>query len=226
MNNQNHKSSSPSFAAFLCAACFIVGFIMIFYIEPGIHLNPHQRLAFILSNGRFFQAWYLVIFVAFGTSLLVLVNGINKIIARYQTLTYYLSMMFGFIWACYTIACGCIAIFSIEYLLSLPSEQQTSIWFALYSIQMGLGDGVEWVGGLWLLTLSLHGIKHNLPTQSLHRFGVFVGLLGCLTLIPALSTIGAAFGIASIIWFVWAGALFYRARHSLNTLGTPLPRTS
>lgn len=211
MNKENYLKASSPLAAFTCAICFVVGFLMIFYIEPGIHLNPHQRLDFILTNGRFFQAWYVIIFVVFGCSLLMLVNTINRIIAANQTWTYHVSMMFGFIWACYTIACGFIAILSIEYLLMLPSEEQRTVWFAIYSIQIGLGDGVEWVGGFWLLVLSIHGLQHHLPVRALHFFGAGVGGLGCLTLIPSLASAGALFGILHIFWFVWVGALLYRA---------------
>ena len=197
-------------AALLCASCFVVGFVMIFYIEPGIHLNPHQRLAFILSNGRFFQLWYLIIFVLFGINLLILTRGVNCFISTRQTLSYHLTMMFGFIWASYVIACGLIATLSIEYLMHLPEEEQSAVWFAIYSLQVGLGDGVEWVGGIWLLALSLHGLYFRLPYRLLQYFGVVVGFVGCLTLIPALSQAGVLFGLTQILWFIAIGIAFIR----------------
>lgn len=224
MNSANKSSTASRIAAYLCALSFVVGFVMIFYIAPGINLNPHQRLAFILSNGRYFQLWYSIIFVLFGVSLLVLVNGINKLISRRQTLTYYLSMMFGFVWGCYAIICGLIAILSIEYLLMLPTQEQSSVWFALYSIQVGLGDGVEWVGGCWLFTLSLHGLRHKLSQPAIHYYGLIVGLMGCITLIPGFGEAGALFGLGQIAWFAIVGAhLFENASKVTHSKEIPLP---
>ncbi|MBU3023814.1 hypothetical protein [Aestuariibacter sp. A3R04] len=206
-------------AALMCAGCFVVGFVMIFYIEPGIHLNPHQRLAFILSNGRYFQLWYLIIFVLFGINLLVLTQGINRFISPYQTLSYHLTMMFGFIWASYVIACGLIATLSIEYLLHLPENEQSSVWFAIYSLQTGLGDGVEWVGGVWLLSLSLHALYFRLPYKLLNTFGAIIGFIGCLTLVPVLSSAGVVFGLTQILWFVAVGITFIRRSRTIQTQG-------
>jgi hypothetical protein len=59
--------------------------------------------------------------------------------------------------------------------------------------------------------LSIHGLQHHLPVRALHFFGAGVGGLGCLTLIPSLASAGALFGILHIFWFVWVGALLYRA---------------
>ena len=160
----------------------------------------------------------------FGLSLLVLVNGINKLISRRQTLTYYLSMMFGFVWGCYAIICGLIAILSIEYLLMLPTQEQSSVWFALYSIQIGLGDGVEWVGGCWLFTLSLHSLRHKLSQPAIHYYGLLVGLMGCVTLIPAFREAGALFGLGQIVWFAFVGArLFERTSNLIPSKEIRLP---
>lgn len=209
-------------AALLCASCFVVGFVMIFYIEPGIHLNPHQRLAFILSNGRFFQLWYVIIFVIFGINLLVLTRGVNRFIGANQTLSYHITMMFGFIWASYVIACGLIAVLSIEYLMHLPDDEQSAVWFAIYSLQTGLGDGVEWVGGIWLLTLSVHALYFHQPYRLLQYFGAAVGFIGCLTLVPALSQAGVIFGLAQILWFIAIGITFIRRSRTTGLQEKPV----
>ncbi len=127
-----------------------------------------------------------------------------------QTLGYHLSVVFGFIWASYIFCCGLIAIFTIEYLLSLPTDQQSPVWYVIYAIQMGLGDGVEWVGGIWLLTTSWILLKTQKQPLLLHKFGLGIGITGCLTLIPALAQIGAIFGLAQIIWFVWVAKTMFQ----------------
>lgn len=206
--------TSAGFASLVCAACFAVGFVMIFWISPGIHQNPAQRLEFILTNGLFFQLWYLVIFVAFGICLLVLINGLKKWMEPCLTLSYHLATVFGFIWASYTFSCGLIAVFTIEYLLSLPTDQQSSVWYVIYAIQIGLGDGVEWVGGIWLLTSSWHLLHNHRGPSMLHKYGLLVGGIGCLNLVPALAGAGVIFGLSQIGWFCWTSlTLFALARN-------------
>lgn len=183
---------------------------MIFWIEPGIHLNPDQRLAFIITNGRFFQLWYLIIFILFAICLLVLLRGLRRWMETHQTVTFHLSMVAGFIWAAYIFACGFISVFSIEYLLSLNNTDVAPIWFFVYAIQQGLGDGVEWVGGIWLTIVSSHFIFIQGKRSLVHIYGLLIGLVGCLTLVPGLQHAGALFGLGQIVWFVWIGAALFQ----------------
>jgi len=184
---------------------------MIFWIEPGINLNPEQRFRFILTHGLFFQLWYFIIFVVFGGCLLVLIRGIRHWTATQENLSYHLSTLLGFIWASYTFCCGLIAIFTIEYLLSIPSEQQSPVWYVIYAIQIGMGDGIEWIGGLWLIVTSIHLLKNHKEPLILHQFGFIVGCIGCLTLLPTLADAGAVFGLMQIVWFCWIAIIMYRS---------------
>lgn len=128
----------------------------------------------------------------------------------HQNLSYQLSMVFGFIWVSYTFCCGLIAVFTIEYLLSLPTEQQSPVWYVIYAIQIGMGDGVEWVGGVWLATSSWHLLKSQKSPVTLHKFGLLVGVIGCLTLFPPLAEAGAIFGLSQIIWFCWVASVMFK----------------
>lgn len=140
----------------------------------------------------------------------MLVRGIGKWMAPNHTLGYHLSTVFGFIWASYTFSCGLIAVFTIEYLLSLPPEQQSPAWYVIYAIQMGMGDGVEWVGGLWLVLSSWYLLKSQKAPLLLHKYGLLVGSIGCLTLIPSLAEAGAIFGLCQILWFCWIARVMFR----------------
>lgn len=210
--DQYHKAAVASVC---CAACFVVGFIMIFWIEPGINLNPHQRLAFILSHGRFFQLWYFIIFIVFASCLMVLCRAINHWLGAHTTVATQLVAVCGFIWSAYCFSIGLIALFTIEYLLQLPSEEQTEVWFVIFAIQMGLGDGIEWVGGIWLTALSWVMLQRKICPKAIHIFGFIIGVIGCLTLHPSLEVAGAIFGLSQIVWFVWMG-LILRAKYNLR----------
>jgi hypothetical protein len=88
----------------------------------------------------------------------------------------------------------------------------------IYAIQMGLGDGVEWVGGIWLLTTSWILLKTQKQPLLLHTFGLGIGITGCLTLIPALAQIGAIFGLAQIMWFVWVAKTMFQLSREPNSV--------
>lgn len=70
---------------------------------------------------------------------------------------------------------------------------------------MGLGEGVEWVGGLWVILIN-YCLKLRVGfSNKLIHFGYFIGAIALLTLIPSLTDIGAVFGLLQIFWFIWVG---------------------
>lgn len=209
-----------AYASFACALCFVVGFVMILFIEPGINLDPQKRLAFIRTNGLFFQFWFLIIFVLFGANLMVLARAIRKWMEPDSSAYFHLSVMFGFVWAAYVMACGFISIFTIQYVLSLAHQDQAHLWSILFRIQTGLGDGVEWVGGVWMVMLSKYLIQRDKQAVALHGFGLAVGVTGCLTVAPGLAEVGAVFGMVQIVWFVWMGFRLLRLAKQVNAIQT------
>lgn len=213
---QNKKYQSAGFASLGCAACFVVGFIMIFWIEPGVNLDPSLRLNFILNNGVFFQIWYFIIFVVFGACLLILIKGLSQWIGTQETISHNLSVLTGFIWSAYALCCGLVAILSIQYLLHLPSSQQSSNWYVIYAIQIGLGDGAEWVGGIWLVVLSFRLFRYKKGAVSFRVVSLLIGVTGCLAIFPNYAFAGAIFGMSQIIWFIWLSFLLFAesTRHS------------
>ena len=194
-----------SWASFICSACYAIGLVTVFFIEPNLNKGAEERLAFILNSGHILQAWYFIIYVLFGLSLVILNTGLRYWLAPASSVTLQLSFIMGWIWAAYVFASGLISILTIQYLVSLPIENQRSIWYAIYSIQAGLGEGIEWVGGLWMIFLSLHLKKHHSNLIILSYAGLFIGVCGTLTMIPGLATAGAIFGVTQMFWFIAIG---------------------
>lgn len=147
---------------------------------------------------------------------MMLCRAINHWLSERITFSTQLVAVFGFIWSAYCFSIGLIALFTIEYLLQLPAEQQTEVWFVIFAIQMGLGDGIEWVGGIWLTALSWVMVQRKVSPKALHIFGLLVGISGCLTLHPSLQDAGAIFGLSQIVWFVWMGFTL-RAKSKLGS---------
>ena len=74
---------------------------------------------------------------------------------------------------------------------------------------IGLGGGNEIVGGLWVLLVSWIALRDVLP-KALNYLGMIVGVAGIVTLVPALTEVGAIFGLGIIVWYIWVGIVLLR----------------
>ncbi|WP_394391525.1 hypothetical protein [Shewanella woodyi] len=84
------------------------------------------------------------------------------------------------------------------------AEQAKTLLVVVNTIVEGLGGGNEVVGGLWVLLLSIAGLKINELPKLLHYLGLFIGSVGILTIYPA-EILTEIFGLGQIIWFSWLG---------------------
>lgn len=185
-----------------CALCYLVGFIMIFWIEPGVQLHAEKKLNYVLQNGLVFQTWYFFVFLGFSLFFLLLLRAIKQWIGPDESLGYYLTNMFGFIWSSYIFVCGLISILTIQYVLSLSPDQQRGVWMVIFLMQSGLGDGAEWVGGIWLTTSSWHLLSIGKGPKIISILGLISGFSGCFTLIPGFAFAGVIFGLSQLVWFI------------------------
>jgi hypothetical protein len=161
-----------------------------------------------------FQVWNLVIYVVFGIALVVLTTVLHRVLDRPGSIWMSIASPFGFIWAGLVIASGMIASVGLtavaEGYASNP-EQAAQLWSTLGVIQNGLGGGVEVVGGVWVLLISLWSLRRRIGLPAwLNAIGLIVGTAGSLTIVPALSGLGAIFGLTQIVWFLGLGFVLWR----------------
>ncbi len=204
------------FASLVCALCYATGLVTVFFIEPGINSGAEQRLQFIQSSGHLLQAWYFVIFVCFGVSITLLNMALRQWLLPSPSALLQTAFISSFVWSAYIFSSGLISILTIQYLLSVPADEQRTIWYAIYSVQSGLGEGVEWVGGIWMLFLNLYLRRERIGLQWLNSAGVAVGLCGTLTMLPGMWIAGALFGLSQMMWFISWSWLFLTGHHSVN----------
>lgn len=76
---------------------------------------------------------------------------------------------------------------------------------------IGLGGGNEIAGGLWVLLIGWAALRVGGVPRALNYLGVVIGVLGLLTVVPALEVLGAVFGLGLIVWFVWLGIVMLRS---------------
>jgi len=211
-------------AALTQAGCYLFGFaLLVTIMNPGSaeEWTSVQKLEFILDRTMLFQIWNIVIYVVFGIALVALTAVLHRLLDRPDSIWMSIASPFGFIWAGLVIASGMIASVGLsaatEQYASNP-EQAAKLWSTLGVIQNGLGGGVEVAGGVWVLLISLGSMRRGggFPVW-LNGLGLIVALAGILTVVPALTGLGAVFGLTQIVWFLAVAAVLFRWRDQALT---------
>lgn len=203
-------------AALLQAMAYVVGFgVVATLLNPGDteSWSPAQKLEFVLDRKRGFQIWMNFIYVVFGIALVVLAMALHERLKGHLPGLMQVATSFGLIWAGLVIASGMVASVGLESVSALHAkdlEQAVSLWLAVSAIQLGLGGGVEIVGGLWVLLISVAALRSSEFSKALGWLGVLVGIAGLLTIAPPLRDFGMVFGLGQILWFVWIGLVLLR----------------
>ena len=212
-------------AAFAEAAIYLFGFaVMLLMLMPEVAntADVSEKLSFILSNKTLYQYWMLIIYVLFGIALAFLVTALHSLLMRHQqeqagkyvpkspTFSGLIAVgtVFGYVWVVLVIASGMITSVGLETVAPMfetKPEQAAALWLSIETVQNGLGGGVEVVGGLWVLLISLKAILQKQSCLLAHAIGFLVGAMGILTVFPSLSGFAAAFGLGQILWFVLIG---------------------
>jgi hypothetical protein len=205
-------------AALVEALAYIVGFtIMATLLDPGDTEGwaPARQLSFALEKQSIFQALTLLIYVVFGIALVFLAVALHdRLSGRYSDIMK-VATPFGLIWAGLAIASGMVGSVGLEAVAALHAQDvahAASVWTAIGAVQDGLGGGVEIVGGVWVVLISIASLRRTALPDALSYLGLVVGAAGILTVIPALAELGTVFGLGQIVWFAWLGIIMIRAR--------------
>lgn len=207
-------------AALICASSFILGLSLILVVVPDFNSGPDARLETLTKFTGFMQFWYFLVYVVFGASLLVLSVALLEPDGREHKPLEQMTTLASYLWACYIFASGFIAIFSIEFLFSQDYEFSagiTELWRDIYAVQMGLGEGAEWVGAIWVLMMNACLQKEGRFGNSIVYFGYVICGFGLLTLVPSLKEVGAVFGLLQVVWFLWVARLLFLERYKYIT---------
>ncbi len=202
-------------AALYEALAYIIGFIgFIAVVNVGGITDPLEKVAALIENKGFLTTLMLIVYVAWGASLVVLSLALHERLDGHKSALARTATAFGIIWSVLVIASGMIYIVGMETVVSIHAtnpEQAATVWLAIGSVFNGLGGGVEVVGGIWVLLLSIAALRSATFSRGLNYLGYVVAVAGLLSVIPALSEITASiFGLAQIVWFAWLGIAMLR----------------
>ncbi|MEM7612587.1 MAG: DUF4386 family protein [Pseudomonadota bacterium] len=212
----NTNSNAGGIAALIQAACYLLGFAMLATVmNPGDTQgwSQVQKLAFILDRQALFQSWNILIYVVFGVALVVLSVTLHQLLEEGSIRLMSIATPFGLIWAGLVIASGMVASVGVSAMADMftrSPEQAAAAWLVIGVIQDGLGGGVEVVGGIWVLLVSIAALRSSVLPAAINWLGIVVGVAGIATVVPALTVLGAVFGLSQIIWFVAVGIALLR----------------
>lgn len=185
----------------------IVGFLMV--VNVSEITDPVQKVMAIVENQNLLTLLHLIVYVVWGASLVVLTLALHERLQGKRSAVAQTATAFGIIWSVLVIASGMIYNVGMQTVAALDAvdpAQAGTVWLAIEAVFNGLGGGVEVVGGIWVLLLSVAALRNGGLPRVFNIFGFVVAAAGLITVVPALGEVGGMlFGLTQIIWFAWLG---------------------
>ena len=157
---------------------------------------------------------YLVTYVVFGIVLAVLALSLHRRLAPGAPAVMQVATVVGLLWALVLVSSGMVFNAGMAAAVAqYPANpaQAVTMWQAIEPVAQGLGgSGGEILGGVWVLLVSCAGLRGSGLPKPLAWFGLAVGFVGLISMIPPLNDVAIAFGLLQIAWFVWAGITMLR----------------
>jgi len=200
-------------AALIETLTFVFGFVLLLTVmAPYIENQDNMTVAleFVVENHHVLYVWNSVIYLLFGVCLVVLVLALDQRLKTGFSVLRQIATIFGLIWSGLVIASGMVANVGIAKVVDLaPNEPELAshLLLTINTIVNGLGGGNEIVGGLWVLLVSVAAWQPGTLPRILIGIGLVAGAAGVATVIPSLEALGALFGLALIIWFLYVGVV-------------------
>jgi hypothetical protein len=176
--------------------------------------DPGKTVALLVDNQGAMRAFNLIIFLAFGVTLIFLSLALCERLKAGSAVLAQAVTIFTLVWAVLVIVVGTLSIIDLSTVVKLHGEnpaQATTVWLTLNSVETGLGagGGETIVSGLWLLLLSWAALRARALPRLLIYLGVVTGVAGILSVL-ALTGLQAVYALGLIIWFAWLGIVMLR----------------
>lgn len=208
MNKFNTKNNLyGSSAAFYCGAIYVLVFALYASVLNSPQANDAESiLNFLKEKHSILFAVNIFGYVGFGVAIAILSLVLQL---RLQSdddsgnAMLKLAGIFALIWVGLVIASGSISNHANNRVIQLAAtstEQAFSLLRASQVVVSGIGGNNEFVGGMWVLLVSMVALKTRQWHRHFSHFGLFVGLVGIITLLPV-KELTEVFGVSQIVWF-------------------------
>jgi len=210
------QQKASGLAALYLAAAYLLAIPFFLVVVDYLSVtDPARKVALLVDNHGSMQVMELISYVFFGLALVVLVLALHERLTSGSPALMRAATVVGLLWAFALVASGLIFNAGMGAVVSLyPSDpgQAVSMWQAIEPVERGLSssDG-EILGGLWVLLVSIAGLRADGLSRPLCWLGLAVGFVGVLSVIPPLKDAALAFGLLQIGWFAWLGITLLRS---------------
>jgi hypothetical protein len=193
-------------------------FFLVVVDYPGA-VGVAEKVALLTDHHGSMHVMYLLSYVVFGVALAVLALALHARLRLAGPALMPVATAVGLMWAVVLVASGMVfnaGMAAVVDLYANDPAQAMSMWQAIEPVAQGLGSGSggELLGGLWVLLVSIAGLRGRSLPRSLGWLGVTVGVAGLLSVIPPLAAAAYGFGLLSIAWFAWLGIVMLRTTDS------------
>ena len=203
-------------AALYLGAAFLLAMPLFLVVVdyPGA-TDVAEKVALLAEHHASMQVMYLITYVVFGVVLAVLALALHARLSPQAPALMQVATAVGLIWAVALVASGMVfnaGMAAVVDSYPVNPDKAQSMWQAIEPVAQGLGSGSggEFLGGLWILLVSIVSLRVRSLPRSLSWLGLGVGLAGLLSIIPPLSATAYLFGLLSIAWFIWLGIAMLR----------------
>jgi hypothetical protein len=187
--------------------------------------DPLKKVALLAEHHWSMHAMYLVSYVVLGIALAIVSLSLHERLKTSAPGMMRVATALGLMWAFVLVASGMVwnaGMAAVVDLHATDPGQAASIWQAIEPVSNGLGgSGGELLGGLWVLLLSVVGLRTAGLCKPLAWLGVVLGVVGLISVVPPLHDAAIAFGMVQIIWFVWMGISLLRTGRRPEPLLVP-----
>ncbi len=202
-------------------------FFLVVVDYPGA-TGAAEKVALLADHHGAMHVMYLLSYVLFGVALAVLALGLHARLRPAGPALMPVATAVGLMWAVVLVASGMVfnaGMAAVVDLYPTDPDQAMSTWQAIEPVAQGLGSGSggEFLGGLWILLVSIVSLRVRSLPRPLGWLGVMVGAAGLLSIVPPLAAAAYAFGLLSIGWFVWLGIAMIRTADESVPLAPAAP---
>ncbi len=210
------QQKAGGLAALYMAAAYLLAMpFFLLLVDYQNAVDPAAKVVSLVTNHGAMHVMYLISYVVFGIALAILALALYERLKPAAPALMQTATAVGLIWAVVLVASGLVWNAGMGAVVTLaPSNpaQAASMWQAIEPVSDGLssaGTG-EILGGLWVLLVSIAGLRVGGFSRALGWFGVVVGAIGITSVIPPLTDLAILFGLAQIGWFAWLGVTMLR----------------
>lgn len=203
-------------AALYMAVAHLIGIVIFIVVLDYLNItDPAQKVALNVEKQTVIFSTNLLMYVIFGFTLIVLSLALYDRTKSGAPALMQVATAIGIIWAGSLIASGMVANAGLATVVALYAKdpaQAALTWQGIEAVANGLGNANgEILGGIWTLLVSLAALRTGGLPKALNILGLFVGAVGIITIIPALTDFTGVFGLGQIVWFVWLGIVLLRS---------------